>query len=190
MLIGLFANWWGNLAKLTTGFANLFLKFRPLTTEQAAQQAIARLSAQSYDIQAQSAAILAGKIGDLTQAMIVQQRVAAGAMGLTPSQVAAAAAAGGAGISGTPTTTTPSGNTAVDTAGKHAAPVAVNEQAAANEAVQKSAEAASKSQENLANAVKEGAAETAAAEDPLKTYNERTYDLGDATEHAAVNEEG
>jgi hypothetical protein len=59
MLIGLFANWWGNIAKLTTGIGNLFLKFKPMTTEQAAQQAIARLSAQSYDIQAQSAAMLA-----------------------------------------------------------------------------------------------------------------------------------
>jgi hypothetical protein len=36
MLVGLFANWWGNIFKLVRAIANLFLKFRPLTTEQAA----------------------------------------------------------------------------------------------------------------------------------------------------------
>jgi hypothetical protein len=70
MIVGLFANWIGNIVKLGTAFGGLFTKFQPMTAEQKANEAISRLAAQSYDIQAQSAAILAGKIGALTTAML------------------------------------------------------------------------------------------------------------------------
>lgn len=105
MLVGLFANLFGNAMRFGSAIGNLFLKFKPLTEAEAAEQAIAKLATQTYNQEAQAVALLAQKMGQLNTIMAEQIQIQKSVMGfteattdatagLTSAQQAAAGAAG------------------------------------------------------------------------------------------------